>query len=631
MLEIDIPHVVETRHHGRAPGMRLPLKALTALLAAVLAAGTAAPVQQSSAASARWLWDFESEPVGAPPAGCETPAGTSPAAVTDTVAATGRQALELADGSATGRSGLRCVTGAMPGADLRVAVRPETLGDGLLVTLLGGFTGIDRPDTPVFHLWAKPDGSLFWWDGLVQDALGWTQIGPAGIVPAGTWSTLTVQVRPDLAQAQVYVAPQGDGAPSPATYVGAAGPVGVTPVSELTGFELATAHPAAATDVVHVDDLSWRDGRQAPRAPRQADFRLGQRATIDFTDEGFMQMPNSSTTRRLPGGGQEVLVTYPVHGDATHDTGTALAASTDNGRTWTDVSERNPFPDEQSFQLTALRNGDLLAVNYHTFMTAGSGNLQAAVPTAVSSDGGRTWTHREGRMTAPEPMRPISDATSRPGFPLGGFVLVHSIVEDDDGTLYQTGYGYYAPDRKARSVLLASTDGGVDWTVRGTIGFDPELSDHPRFEGHVEAAVAIAADDAMVAVMRTGNYQPLQWARSTDRGRTWTEPTPVVAGPDDIVVTGVFPDLKLMESGTLVLWVGRPGQFLLASPDGTGREWSSPVTVDYLNSGNGTITPVSRNTLLTFGDRGADWTPNTNRRKEIWTVPVIVAPPRPGG
>ena len=164
-----------------------------------------------------------------------------------------------------------------------------------------------------------------------------------------------------------------------------------------------------------------------------------------------------------------MLVSYLAHADATNDTGTRLASSLDNGRTWTAADDRNPFPDEQSFYLSRLRNGDLLAVSYHTFMVEDSGDEQAEVPTAISHDGGRTWTHRAGRMTAPQAMKPISDVSSRPGTRLGGFVLVHRVIEDDDGTLYQSGYGFLAGDTKFRQILLASTDGGLDWTIRGTV------------------------------------------------------------------------------------------------------------------------------------------------------------------
>lgn len=468
-------------------------------------------------------------------------------------------------------------------------------------------------EAPVFQIEIRDDGSLWWFDGLEQDSLGWTQVGAAGTVGTDRWNTVIVQVPRSMERALVYAADDPGQRPRPHELIGAVGPVGVSVVESITGFQIASG------DSVEVDDVTFADGRHVAKPPRERTFRVGDPVTVDSTAEGFMQMPNTATVHATAEGGQEVLVGYPVHGDATHDTGTALAASTDEGRSWTQVDERNPFPDEQSFYLSALSNGELLAVSYHTFMVEGSGDTEATVPTAVSSDGGRSWTHREGIMTAPAAMRPISDGTSRPGHELGGFVLVHS-VQEVDGTLYQSGYGYYEDDERYRQVLLASSDGGISWEVRGTIAVDPDLSDHPRYEGFSEAALAPTREGNLLAVMRTGNYQPLYQATSSDEGRTWTDLRPVVAGPDEIPVVGVFPDLLPMPDGTLVLWIGRPGQSLLASPDGEGRSWTSPVIVDYMNSGNGSLVPLGEDRILTFGDRGADWTPNVPEVKKIWAI-----------
>ncbi|SDT22228.1 sialidase family protein [Microlunatus soli] len=608
--------------------MRSRIRTFAALIAAALVVVTL-HMTDSVASSPTQTWDFESDAVGELPAGCRPTDSAQPGRVTDAIAYRGQQALDLTDRSPEAQTAVACRSDVSSGIDLRMAVRPESLTDGVTVSLLGSFLDIDQVDTPVFKIWIKPDGSVFWFDGLAQDALGWTQIGRAHTMPTGTWSTLAIQVPTNLTTAFIHASTDAEASVPGArfdnsTYVGAAGPVGISPVATISGFQIGTGQTVTGVDRVQIDDVHVGTGSGlTPPAPDPT-FVIGQRTVIDATSDGLVQMPNSSTTRRLPGGGQEALVTYPVHGDATHDTGTAMASSIDGGHTWSDVSERNPFPDEQSFYLTALRNGDLLAVNYHTFMTAGTDNHQAAVPTAISTDGGRTWIHREGQMTAPQRMRPISTATSRPGFPLGGFVLVHSVLEDANGTLYQSGYGYYATDKHYRSIVMTSTDRGENWQVRSTIAVNDQLSSHPRFEGFGEPALAFAADGSLVAVMRTGNYQPLYQSRSANAGYAWTTPT-VVTASDGIPVTGVFPDLKLMGNGTLVLWAGRPGQFLLASRDGTGRSWSPTRMVDYRNSGNGTLTPVGRNRLVVFGDRGADWTPNTNRRKEIWSRPVVVA------
>ena len=459
-----------------------------------------------------------------------------------------------------------------------------------------------------------------WYDGL-----GWTQFGAAGMVSPDAWNLITVQVPTDHREALVYVGGPPKGRPDPKRYVGPAGPVGVSPVASVTGYQFTTGGSGPAADVILVDDVSVDNGSSGLRPPHHPAFSLGRSTMIEQTDDGYLQMPNTAVSVPRRDGPDEVLVSYLAHADATNDTGTKLASSLDNGRTWTAADDRNPFPDEQSFYLSRLRNGDLLAVSYHTFMVEDSGDEQAEVPTAISHDGGRTWTHRAGRMTAPQAMKPISDVSSRPGTRLGGFVLVHRVIEDDDGTLYQSGYGFLAGDTKFRQILLASTDGGLDWTIRGTVA---NASGNAGVECFCEGAFIRAADGSLLTVMRTGSYLPLQQSRSTDDGVTWSAPQPIKAGPDRLPVGGVFPDLILMENGTLVLFVGRPGQSVLASTDGSGRSWTAPLMIDYLNSGNGVQLPIGRNQLLAFGDRGADWTPNAPQRKGVWATVVTVRPGR---
>ncbi|WP_420111700.1 sialidase family protein [Pseudactinotalea sp.] len=602
-----------------------------AFAAAVAGLATALLVAMTPAASAHGgpgghggqrEWSFEHDAVGSIPADCRTPEGAVAAAVTADDAYRGHRSLRVRDDSDSAQAVMICDGDEQHGADLRLQIKPEQLTQGVLLSLLGRIEGRTDSTTPVFHLWLKPDGSLWWFDGLAQDSLGWTQLGAAGTVRADRWNAVAVQVTRDMERALVYVGDHArPGKPHRHDYVGPTGPVGITPVAAITGFQLSSPGSATTGDSMLVDDIRFADGRHTAKPPRERVFSVSEPVTIDSTSEGFMQMPNTATVQTTATGEQEVLVGYPVHGDATHDTGTALAASVDAGQSWTEVDERNPFPDEQSFYLSALDDGTLLAVNYHTFMVEDSGEKQAVVPTAVSEDGGLTWQHREGLMTAPEAMRPISDATSRPGSRLGGFVLVHSVVEDD-GTLYQSGYGYYENDSRYRSVLLASTDGGINWEVRSTVAVDPHLSDHPRYEGFGEAAFAITGSGDILAVMRTGNYQPLYQATSSDDGHSWSAAQPVVAGPNEIPVVGVFPDLLPMPDGTMVLWVGRPGQSLLASPDGEGQSWSTPTVVDYMNSGNGSLVSLGGDRILTFGDRGADWTPNTQSVKSIWAREV---------
>ena len=308
-----------------------------------------------------------------------------------------------------------------------------------------------------------------------------------------------------------------------------------------------------------------------------------------------------------------------------------MAVSTDDGRTWSQAQERNPMPAAPSFDMTRLANGDILAVDYHTYMTPDSGNLQADIPEAISHDGGMTWTQFTGRETTPEPMRNVSSTTDWPGHPVAGFVLVHNVVEDPDGTLYQSGYGFYASDgTKYRQVLLTSTDEGRTWSTT-TIAVNPTLSSSSAYQGFCEGAIERVADGSLLVVMRTGSYQPMYTARSTDNGATWSTPQPLLAGRDKQQVAGVYPSLTLMGNGELVLWFGRPGQSMMASPDGSGRAWTAPQEIDYANSANGATLALDSRHLLAFGDRGANWSFPTPAPYAVWVRRRSRSPIRAGG
>lgn len=548
---------------------------------------------------------FELESLGAVPAGCQTPGGAVAATVTDTRGYQSGRSLRVRDAASTTRTEVECHGLARRGADLTFDVFPAALPNGFLLSLLGHVTGLDASQ-PVFHLLVSADGSLSWWDGH-----GWTPLTAPGTVPVGEWSAIRVQVPPGQAQAFISV---ND------VLVGQAGGVGMRAVAEVSGVRIAGSGTVPAGDDVFVDNLAL-DPPTAPVPAPSSPFDVGAPVTINHLYGTELQMPNSAARSAATG---EVLVTYPGHADTSFATGTELARSGTEGAAWESAQARNPFPDEQSFYLTELNDGRLLAVNYHTFMVSGSANRRALVPTAVSADGGHSWTYRNGTMTTPQPMRPISSRSSRPNTTLGGFVLVNRVLEDPDGTLYQAAYGYYENDAKYRQLLLVSTDGGVNWTVRATIAVNPALSTNPRYEGFDEGSVVRVADGSMLAVMRTGSYQPMYYSRSTDDGHTWTTPQPLVAGPGAQQVVGIRPELTLLGNGTLVLLYGRPGMSMVAAPDGTGANWTTPTPVDHRNSGNGTSVVVGDDRLLIMGDRGAEWSHQADTYRRVWSRLIVV-------
>ncbi|MFK4085102.1 sialidase family protein [Kribbella sp. NPDC020789] len=541
---------------------------------------------------------FESEPVDAVPTGCTTPDGKALAVVSGLRAHTGSRSLRINDQATDKQTVISCPLVPQRGSDLRLAIYPVALAQGFQISLQGHMEGFSDQRL-VFHIAIAADGSLRWYDGNY-----WTTVSPAGAVRIGAWNDVAVRVAADQEEAQLSV----NGVRQLA-----GGPIGMRRVTDLTTFEVSSNGTVPAGDELFVDDIS---ALPAPDVLPPGPVTVGPAVTVDSVTNDLLQMPHSAIAN-----GSESLVTYGAHADVTASNGTRLAASPDQGSTWQPVPTRNPMPTAQSYSLSKLRNGDLLAVSYHTFMR--TGNRSADVESAVSHDGGQTWSPiRVGAMTTPVLMKPISSTSSRPGRTMGGFVLVHSVVEDPDGTLYQSGYGYYDGDARYRQLILRSTDGGLNWTTQGTVAYSATLNG----EGFCEAGLVRAADGTLLAVMRTGSYLTMYQSRSSDNGKTWTAPTPMQA-TNGVPMTGVFPSLVLLPDNRLLLYYGRPGQSMAVSDDGSGTTWSPPTYVDYRNSANGSLIQTGPTTLLAFGDRGANWSLNKPPTSTIWSR-TITLPPR---
>jgi hypothetical protein len=156
-----------------------------------------------------------------------------------------------------------------------------------------------------------------------------------------------------------------------------------------------------------------------------------------------------------------------------------------------------------------------------------------------------------------------------------------------------------------RSVLLVSHNGGLDWSIQGTIATDdPAMDSTSGYQGPCEAVIERLADGSFLAVIRQGGYLPMTYTRSTDNGQTWTPQQQVETGPKAQPLYSVFPTMELMPTGELVLLAGRAGMVLTVSKDGRGDDWSTPVGIDYTNSENGAFTALDSSTILVLGDRG---------------------------
>ena len=88
-------------------------------------------------------------------------------------------------------------------------------------------------------------------------------------------------------------------------------------------------------------------------------------------------------------------------------------------------------------------------------------------------------------------------------------------------------------------------------------------------------------------------------ARSTDGGKTWGE-------FKETGSLGVDPDLWLMSNGVLACSYGRPGNRIMFSIDGTGKEWADRLKIyEYTRGSFGYtgIVEVEPNKLLFVYDR----------------------------
>jgi len=560
----------------------------------LLTGGTAA-----AGATRPQFWNFEPDQVGSVPAGCSTPDGRAATAVSADTAFGGKQSLLLVDDSTTSLPAVACSRPAARGIDLTFAVDPATVPNGFMVDLLGTTTA--GTHGVVFHVLFNGAGAVQWYDGA-----RWLPIAPSGSVPTGRWSTVEVGTTAD--QDMAYVTVNGH-------YLSSGGPWGINPITTIDGFQFAGTGTETLGDQVYFDDVRIGSALRHRPVAVASQYRIDPVTTV-ATSSTPVQMPNTAASVPMGHGRWRILLSYPAHTDAGGTAGNEFVYSDNNGRSWHDYQAHNPMPDAPSFNLTRLADGSLFAINYHSYVAPQLN--QAVIETAVSKDNGATWTLRSGLLTGPQNFAPY--ACERPTG-CTAFVQVHNVLQAGDGTLYQSAYGRYDGDKKYRQVLLVSADGGLTWSLRATVAHSEVL--YPpgtAYDGYCEGVLTRTRDGGLLIVMRTGSYLPMYVSRSDDDGRTWSEPQQIRT-PSERTVSSVYPALNRLADGSLLLMVGRPGYSLLRSTD-DGRTWSEPTWVDYQDSANGYLLPLHGNTVMLFGDRGANW--QSPLQYGVWSRVVTV-------
>lgn len=120
---------------------------------------------------------------------------------------------------------------------------------------------------------------------------------------------------------------------------------------------------------------------------------------------------------------------------------------------------------------------------------------------------------------------------------------------------------------------MVSTDNGRSWTRRSSMA---ALS---ADDSTCEPVIEVNQAGELVGVMRRqvgdwrseGSRPSMYLVHSRDGGYTWSE-------PQTLFHFGVFPQLRQLENGVLVLSFGRPGTWVSFSLDG-GHSWTQPQSV----------------------------------------------------
>ena len=162
-----------------------------------------------------------------------------------------------------------------------------------------------------------------------------------------------------------------------------------------------------------------------------------------------------------------------------------------------------------------------------------------------------------------------------------------------DGAIWVSafsGEGHIDPETRQYSPyyaaeLFRSEDGGRTFSRRAHMGYPADGRRYPYASGGFsDNDFEFLPGGAMVWFFRSNWYgttgeeqSPLYIARSTDMGRTWS-------APERFAELGTFPRVIRLGNGVMAVMYGRPGLFVRACEDPSGRVWSEPV--ELLTAGN---------------------------------------------
>ena len=324
-------------------------------------------------------------------------------------------------------------------------------------------------------------------------------------------------------------------------------------------------------------------------------WKLGEPFTILAKESlaGELCCPSLSL---LPCG--DLVITYADEGDF-HYSRTRMLRSTDHGVTWT--PDECPVPSVSCI----VEIGEVVrAYDLYTFLVKDSSPTQYVFQYSDSLDGGKSFGPKRfsyyehdgehvGTIGSLNQIHSLGDnleywenVLTAAGWEKDEWGNVESgahgpaprtHLQLPDGSLLNILYSYC--DRQTvgkpyRYDLMAasSTDGGVHWQYVSQL--NPPQSE--AGEGYAEgSAVMLDNGDVYVAMRHGGGGWPIMQTISKDCGRSWQELRRI-----DDKVRGVWPKIVRLSDGALAMCHGRPGMYLMFSPEGNADDWDVDNRLD---------------------------------------------------
>jgi|GEM_PF-1252894 hypothetical protein len=268
---------------------------------------------------------------------------------------------------------------------------------------------------------------------------------------------------------------------------------------------------------------------------------------------------------KLPGG--DLLLVFHKDGDI-HGAQRVILRSSDQGKTWTPM----PTPVHRPESMAVLRDGTVIIYDDYAFRKEGN---EFVGEMSISRNGGKSFGPLElAVFQRPDNCRARDASTYWPAKEMDLYrktsakwstdlchALWRTVLEKDDGTLIACAATGYEGDKQPRTVCYQSTDKGRTWHSESVVAGGSDRYAH-------EPVMSFCSNGDVLCIMR----RDLMQARSTDGGKTWKF-------EKDLAGIGVDPDLCLMTNGVLACSYGRPGNRIMFSVDGTGREWTDQLQI----------------------------------------------------